>query len=319
MTSALVFAYHDIGVRCLSVLLAQGVRVQAVVTHQDNPTERIWFASVSELARSQGIPVFVPENPNRAEFFSSLSRDRPDFLFSFYYRHMLAHQWLTLPTYGAFNMHGSLLPKYRGRAPVNWAVIRGERETGATLHAMVEKPDAGNIMDQQAVPILPNDEAVEVFRKVTVAAELVLWRSLPALISGGLKGRAQELSEGSYFGGRRPDDGRIDWRAGAREIHNLVRGVAPPYPGAFTSLDSSRVAVLRTRIDETLTPRSAVPGLYVANGELRVDCADGKVLRLMSAEIEGQPLDAQGFSRRFGVKSVDGKFPFSLDNHHGSP
>ena len=109
-------------------------------------------------------------------------------------------------------MHGSLLPKYRGRAPVNWAVLHGERETGATLHYMTGKPDAGDIVAQQAVPILPDDTAREVFDKVTVAAEIVLDRALPALIAGTAPRRPNRLAQGSYFGGRQPEDGAIDWR-----------------------------------------------------------------------------------------------------------
>src|SRR4029077_4380688 len=122
---------------------------------------------------------------------------RPDFIFSFYYRHMLKPALLAAARRGAFNMHGSLLPKYRGRVPVNWAILKGETETGATLHEMVEKPDAGRIVDQQAVPILPDDLAVEVFRKVTDAAETVLRRSVAKLIDGTARLREQDLSQGS--------------------------------------------------------------------------------------------------------------------------
>jgi methionyl-tRNA formyltransferase len=149
---------------------------------------------------------------------------------------------------GAYNVHGSLLPKYRGRVPINWAVLKGERETGATLHEMVEKPDAGRIVDRMAVPILPDDRAVDVFRKVTTAAEIVLDRSLPKLIDGTATLTDQDLAQGAYFGGRKPADGRIDWSRGARQVHDLVRAVAPPYPGAFTSLGGARLRLLRTRI-----------------------------------------------------------------------
>ena len=187
MTRAVVFAYHDVGVRCLSVLLAHHVEVPLVVTHQDHPDENIWFASVAELARQHDIPVLAPSDPHAPEVIARIQSIRPDFLFSFYYRSMLKPALLRAASRGAFNMHGSLLPKYRGRVPVNWAIIHGERETGATLHEMVEKPDAGRIVDQQAVPILPDDIAVEVFRKVTLAAEIALDRCLPALLAGSAK------------------------------------------------------------------------------------------------------------------------------------
>ncbi|HXF16701.1 MAG TPA: formyltransferase, partial [Burkholderiales bacterium] len=236
MTTAVVFAYHDVGVRCLKVLLAQGVHVPLLVTHRDNAAEHIWFDSVAAVARDYDIPTIMPEDPNLPATLQAVSSVKPDFLFSFYFRHMIGRPLLKTPTRGALNMHGSLLPKYRGRVPVNWAVIKGEKETGSTLHYMVEKADAGDIVDQQAVPILPDDTALEVFRKVTVAAEMVLHRSLPLLVAGNAPRRIQALARGSYFGGRKPEDGCIDWNETAESVHNLVRGVAPPYPGAFTTV-----------------------------------------------------------------------------------
>ena len=216
----------------------------------------------------------------------------PYFLFSFYYRRMLQGELLAAATRGAFNMHGSLLPKYRGRVPVNWAIIRGERETGATLHEMVAKPDAGRIVDQQAVPILPDDTALEVFNKVTVAAEIVLDRSLPALIAGTAVLRAQDLSQGGYFGGRRPEDGRIDWSRSARAVHDLVRAVAPPYPGAFSDIAGVRVRILRTRVEPLRQARTGGPGLYREDDAWFADCGDGKVLRLLEFDAAGGALAA---------------------------
>jgi methionyl-tRNA formyltransferase len=291
MTSAVVFAYHNVGVRCLSVLLAQGVQVALVVTHSDRAHENIWFDSVEKLARAHGVPVITPEDPNDAAVIAQVRALRPDFLFSFYYRNMLGPELLALPRRGAFNLHGSLLPKYRGRVPVNWAVIMGERETGATLHQMVAKPDAGGIVDQQAVPIGPEDTAAEVFGKVTAAAEQVLARALPGLVAGTARIMPQNLSLGSYYGGRKPEDGRIDWAKSAQEVHNLVRGVAPPYPGAFTGIGAMTLRILRTRLEPNRRPRSGAPGLYFEAGAFFADCGDGKVLRILELEADGRPLD----------------------------
>lgn len=274
MSSAVVFAYHDVGVRCLRVLLDAGLAVPLVVTHRDDPGERIWFASVAELARNEHIETL--EDPEPGALASRLEEIRPDFIFSFYYRRMLAPELLALARRGAFNMHGSLLPKYRGRVPVNWAVLHGESETGATLHEMTARPDAGRIVDQQAVPIGPDDTAAEVFRRVTDAAEKVLSRSIRALVEGNAQLKPNELAKGSYFGGRKPEDGRIDWRKSAREIHNLVRAVAPPYPGAFCD----RLMIFRTRLEERPAPH-AQPGPYQDNGQWFAVCGDGKVLRLL--------------------------------------
>lgn len=302
---AVVFAYHDVGVRCLSVLLAHGVDVALVATHDDDPREAIWFESVERLAREHDLALAKPERGDDPRLARQVAGIAPDLIFSFYYRHMLPAPLLAAARRGAFNMHGSLLPKYRGRAPVNWAVLRGERETGATLHEMVAKPDAGRIADQMAVPILPDDRAIDVFRKVTVAAEIVLDRTLPRLIDGSARLVAQDLARGAYFGGRRPDDGRIDWSRPAREIHDLVRAVAPPYPGAFTDTSSGRLRLLRTRLlEDTGAPRSAARLVVDGAGHLIARCADGGALRLLETELDGAPLTAATLQERFGRVSV---------------
>ena len=281
MTSAVVFAYHNVGVRCLLVLLERGVQVKLVLTHRDRANENIWFDSVEKLARARGLAVISPEDANDPAVVAQIRALQPDFLFSFYYRSMLAPELLALPRRGAYNMHGSLLPKYRGRVPINWAVIMGERETGATLHEMVAKPDAGGIVDQQAVPIGPDDTAAEVFAKVTEAAAQVLARALPRLIDGSAEIKPQDLSQGRYYGGRKPEDGRIDWSKSAREVHNLVRGVAPPYPGAYTRAGGIALRILRTRLAPNKRPRSGAPGLYFEAGSFFADCADGQVLQIL--------------------------------------
>jgi len=292
MASAVVFAYHDVGVRCLSTLLAGGVRPSLVVTHKDDPRETIWFGSVEKLARENDLEVATPDDPRELE--PRLAQLVPDFLFSFYYRHMLPASMLAHARRGAFNMHGSLLPKYRGRVPVNWAILRGERETGASLHEMVEKPDAGRLVDQMAVPILPDDTALDVFRKVTVAAEIVLHRSLPALLAGTAKLMPQDLAAGSYFGGRKPEDGRIDWGQPARRIHDLVRAVAPPYPGAFTDIGGERLRILRTRVlDDHAGGSGAATLSRDARQRLVARCGGGGILHILDGEWGGKPVAAQ--------------------------
>jgi len=284
MTRAVVFGYHDVGARCLEVLLRHGVQVPLVVTHEDDPGETLWFERVADRAARHGIPAITPEDPNAAATVAKVRKAKPDFLFSFYYRKMMGPKLLGIPARGAFNMHGSLLPKYRGRAPVNWAILKGETETGATLHEMVAKPDAGRIVDQERVAIGEDDLAIDVFRKMTAAAEALLERSLPRLVDGTAELREQDLAAGSYFGGRRPEDGRIDWSRSAREVHDLVRAVAPPFPGAFTEIGGERVRVLHTRLDPARQPRPGGVGLYRDALQWFADCADGKVLRLLEVE-----------------------------------
>jgi methionyl-tRNA formyltransferase len=244
---------------------------------------------VRQLAEAHGLRVETPENPNTPEWIGEGAAANPDFLFSFYYRYMLDKAWLAVPRCGALNMHGSLLPKFRGRAPVHWAILKGEPVTGASLHYMLEKPDAGALVDQQSVAILENDSALEVSLKVAEAAEEVLRRSLPALVAGNAPARTLDLRAGSYFGRRRPEDGRIDWRGTARTVHDLVRAVAPPFPGAFTEVNGCRLAILKTRVDAQPAKYSAqAPCLYAADGEWYADCVDGKRLRILELAIDGE-------------------------------
>jgi methionyl-tRNA formyltransferase len=306
MSAAVVFAYHNVGVRCLSVLLHHGVRVPLVVTHRDNPAENIWFGSVEKLARMHGIAVITPEDPNTPEIVARVAAAEPDFLFSFYYRNMLKKVLLDTPRCAAYNMHGSLLPKYRGRVPVNWAIIHGERETGATLHAMNEKPDNGAIVAQQAVPILIDDTARDVFDKVTVAAEIALHRVLPALLAGRAPHQGQDLSQGAYFGGRKPEDGRIDWRQGAPAIHNFVRALSRPYPGAFADAGGRRMTVWRTILGNGPAPALAGAGvrLGLAAEALVLHCADGGWLRVVDLEVAERPVGPGDFAAAFGGPSI---------------
>ncbi len=282
---AVVFGYHNVGVRCLQVLLARGVDIKLVVTHDDDPSEYVWFDSVAATATSYDLPVITPADPKSAALRDAVANARPDFIFSFYYRHMLPATLLTLATRGAYNMHGSLLPKYRGRAPTNWAVLHGETETGATLHEMTEKPDAGALVSQTAVPILPDDTAAQVFDKVTVAAEQTLWRTLPALLAGEAPHVPNRLAAGSYYGGRKPEDGRIDWTLPAQQVYNLIRAVAPPYPGAFTECDGARFVIAQARLASPCLPTAHLPpGLHVRDNALLGVCGDGRAVSILALQ-----------------------------------
>ena len=297
MTKAVVFAYHNVGVRCLSVLLAHDIEVALVVTHQDNPDEAIWFDSVAGLAALHGIPAITPADPNDPAIVASIAALAPDFLFSFYYRQMLKGPLLAVPARGAYNMHGSLLPKYRGRVPVNWAVINGETETGATLHYMVAKPDAGDIVDREKVPIAFTDTAFDVFNKVTDAAATVIRRAWPMLLAGTAERIPMDLAAGSYFGGRKPADGLIDWTKGATQIYNLIRGVTHPYPGAFTHLDGKKVVIWQAWPVEGI----GEPGCIVSAEPLLVGTGAG-LLEVRSLQMDGEDeISARRFAESFSL------------------
>ncbi len=302
MTRAVVFAYHNVGVRCLEVLLAQGVDVPLVLTHEDNPGETIWFDSVARVAMRHGIPVMTPQDPNAPEVVERIAACRPDFIFSFYYRMMLKANLLALASRGALNIHGSLLPKYRGRVPINWAIIHGETQTGATLHYMADKPDSGDIVVQTPVPILPDDTAKDVFDKLTIAAAAMLDEILPSLVAGAAPRMPQDLRKGSYFGGRTPEDGVIDWSRDSASIHNLVRAVAPPYPGARTTLGGRPARILRTRILDVT--RRGAPTLAVENGAIVAHCGGGGTLAVLALEIDGEPVTADALISQLGPRPL---------------
>jgi len=297
---AVVFAYHSVGVRSLLVLLSLGVDVVLVVSHEDDPSENRWFDSVRDLADAAGTACITPEDPNDPAVVARVAACEPDWIFSFYYRRMLGPELLAIPARGAYNLHGSLLPRYRGRVPVNWAVLHGERETGMSLHRMVEKPDAGALVDQESVPILPNETAHGVFCKLVCAGETLLMRAIPAMRTGTHCETPMDLSAGSYFGGRRPEDGRIDWGRPALAVHNLIRAVAPPYPGAFTEINGRRLDLLGSWYEGEDTT-AAAPRIYWDGNACYADCKGGQRTRLTRVVNEGAILRRESFSTLFGT------------------
>jgi len=268
--SVVVMAYHEMGCTGLRLLLDQGVEVSAVFTYEDDPAENCWFGSVAKLARSRGIPAFTPENVNESEWVRKIERLKPEVIFSFYYRDLIRRPIRLIPTHGCVNLHGSLLPKYRGRSPVNWQLVNGETESGVTLHYIIGRADAGDIIGQERVEVGPEDTAILLYRKLLAAAERVLHRHLRGVLDGTAQRIRQDESKATVFGGRKPDDGRLDWRRPAWELHNLVRAVAPPWPGAFTFAKDGKVMILRTRPWEKVRP-----GASLKPGEVRV--AEGGV------------------------------------------
>ncbi|MBI5657557.1 MAG: formyltransferase [Geobacter sp.] len=294
MTNKIVVcAYHNVGYRCLEELLAQGADVRLLFTHEDSPTEQIWFKSVRELAERHGIP-YVTSDINASENRERVREIAPAFLLSFYYRNMIRPEVLELAARGALNLHGSYLPRYRGRVPVNWAVINGETETGATLHYMVEKPDAGEIVDRERVAIAFTDTAFDVFNKVTDAAVTVIGRAWPQLLAGTAPRIPMDLKAGNYCGGRKPEDGRIDWTKSAVQLYNLVRGVTHPYPGAFTHLGGQKVVIWQAWPHQG----SGEPGRIVSAEPLLVGTGEG-LLEIRSLQVENEAeTDAAAFMEK---------------------
>ncbi len=287
------------GCAALNVLLEKGITVPAVFTHRDDPGENRWFASLAEQAEKAGIPVYCPENINTPEWVEFLQNLRPAILLSCYYRNMIRQEILDIPSIAAVNLHGSLLPRYRGRCPVNWQLIHGERTSGVTLHHMVIKADAGDIIAQKEVPVEQTDTAVDLFRKLELAAVDVLGEYIPRLLDGTAPRTPQDHSRASYFGGRTPDDGKISWDWSAEQIYNLVRAVTWPYPGAFFETDGRKFMVWSARpLEQGASSRylqeldaDAAPGTVIA-----VNRDDGAVVNtgsgLIRLEIISEPGDS---------------------------
>jgi methionyl-tRNA formyltransferase len=285
----LFFGYSEVGHECLSLLLGRRDNVVALITHEDNPNENIWFKTPALAAREKGIPVYTPERVGTPEWMERIAAMRPDLILSVYYRNMIGMKVLGMAPLGAFNMHGSLLPAYRGRAPINWAVLHGENRIGMTLHRMVKEPDAGDIVDQEGVEIGPRDTAEQAFRKVLPCARRVLARQIDALLSGTAVATPQDASKATYFTGRKPEDGRIDWSRPSAAIFNLVRAVTEPYPGAFADVGPARLMVWWAETGSSAARgRSGRPGEVLSVSPLVVATGDGAI-ELTKTEWRGSP------------------------------
>ncbi len=271
-----LLGYHNMGCMALKVLKRLGCEVSAVFTHEDDPNENRWFDSLSDLANSMDIKVFYPKNINTPEWIDILKSMSPDIILSCYYRNLVKQQVLDIPKIAAVNLHGSLLPAYRGRCPVNWQIINGEKLAGVTLHHMVLKADAGDIIAQQSVEISDDDTALTLFKKMEQAGDKVLYSTIPKLLDGTAPRIPQDESKASYFGGRRPEDGIIDWNKDARSIYNLIRGVTWPYPGAFTYLNDGTQLTIWWAVPRLQEGEILAPGTVTnKEGRFLVQTGDG--------------------------------------------
>jgi UDP-4-amino-4-deoxy-L-arabinose formyltransferase/UDP-glucuronic acid dehydrogenase (UDP-4-keto-hexauronic acid decarboxylating) len=298
-----VFAYHNMGLAGLDALTRHGYDIAAVFTHEDDPEENCWFGSVKNWALQKNIPVYTTEEVNSPQWIAKIAAINPDIIFSFYYRKMIGREILDLPKIGAFNLHGSFLPAYRGRCPVNWVIINGEAQTGVTLHYMIDKPDAGDIVGQKAVVIDFSDTAKTLYDKLCLAARELLDEVLPSIMKGQIPRRKQDLSQGSYYGGRRPEDGRIDWKKTAVEIYNLIRAVTEPYPGAFALFDNDEKIIIwwSQPVD---SEEAVIPGkLIITNKEVLVQTG-GNAIKLLDIEVKEKRLRGEQINSYFKNRKV---------------
>ena len=287
---AVVFAYHDIGCLGVQAVLDAGYDIAAIFTHADNPGENTFFGSVSRLAAEAGIPVYAPDDVNHPIWAERISQLAPDVIFSFYYRHLLSDAILEQAPAGAFNLHGSLLPKYRGRAPLNWVLVNGESETGVTLHRMVNRADAGAIIGQQRVAISPDDTALTLHHKLCQTARQVLEQALPAIKRRETRDVLQNESDATYFGRRTPEDSFLTWNRPATTLHNMVRAVAAPWPGAFSYSGTQKFTIWSSRVHSQ--PQTAQPGTVISVAPLLIACSEG-ALEVMTGQA-GNGITMQG-------------------------
>jgi UDP-4-amino-4-deoxy-L-arabinose formyltransferase/UDP-glucuronic acid dehydrogenase (UDP-4-keto-hexauronic acid decarboxylating) len=272
---AVVLAYHNIGCRGIEALLKHGFEIAAVFTHPDDPNENTFFDSVAELAARKDLRVFAPENINHQLWVNKIAALKPDILFSFYYRHLVKPEILQIPRAGCFNLHGSLLPVYRGRCPVNWVLINGESETGVTLHQMTPRPDDGDIVAQQKVAIDDDDTAFTLHQKCALAASELLDGILPGIRNGTAPRIPQDQSKASYFGGRQPADGEIHWEQAAQRVRNLVRAVTRPYPGAFSFIGDRKCFFWS--VSHAPNGEAKKPGTILSTAPLTIACGHDSV------------------------------------------
>jgi methionyl-tRNA formyltransferase len=281
---AVVFGYQEIGYVCLEELLNFGVHVSCLFTHEDDPGEEIWFRRPVVVAQRHNIPVYTPTVLKDEKWIRLIKDAAPDFIFSFYYRNMIPKSVLDIPRVAALNLHGSLLPKFRGRAPANWVLVEGESETGVTLHEMVEKPDAGDIIAQKKIEIAFEDDVYTLYMKMTDASRQLMKEILPMLADGSFI-RTPQIGASSYFGGRKPEDGLIAWQEDALSLYNLTRAVTHPYPGAFTLLGGKRLFIWKTYPEDG--GKGIAPGKIVSSNPLMVSTGNG-TLKLLRVQLEGE-------------------------------
>ncbi len=227
----------DFAVPVLEALVHSPYEVVGVVTQPDRPKGRKQVLTpppVKQVAERYGLPVLQPQRIRREEDFQPILALQPDLIVTAAYGQLLPPPILHAPRYGCINVHASLLPKYRGGAPIHWAIINGERETGITIMYMVEELDAGDMIAQRAMPIHPQDTVGSLHDRLKELGARLLLETLPELLAGKIRPIAQDDSSATYAPNIRREDERIDWRRTAEEVYNRIRGLNP-WPVAYTT------------------------------------------------------------------------------------
>ncbi len=278
----------EFAVPSLQILLENGYEIPAVVTVPDKPGGRLGMqqSAVKQFALERGLKVLQPEKLKDPAFLEIFRALQADLLVVVAFRMLPEAVW-SLPPRGAVNLHGSLLPKYRGAAPINWAVIQGEKETGLTTFFLKKQIDTGDILFQERLPIGPEETAGELHdRMMQLGAELVL-KTVRAIESGTAQAQPQTDALATLAPKIFPEDCRIDFNRPVQQVHNFVRGLSP-YPGAWTMLDGKILKILRAR-PVADGGAETTPGRFSSDGKhwLRICAADG-LLDVLELQLEGK-------------------------------
>jgi len=271
----------------LQRLIERGEEILAVVTQPDRPKgrgQRLMPSPVKVLAEQHGIPVTQPHKVRVPEFIKIVKELAPDLIVVVAFGQILPKALLDIPRYGCINVHASLLPRYRGAAPINWCIINGEIETGVTTMQMDVGLDTGDMLIRKAIPIDPAEDASSLHDRLAVTGAEALAETLDLLADNRLQPEKQDDALSCYAPMLKKEDGRIDWSTGAESISNMVRGMTP-WPGAFTYLDGNTLKICRAALGKG----SGSPGtvLRVGRSGLEVACGNGSII-IEELQMEGR-------------------------------
>jgi len=267
---------HTVGVRVLEVL-AEKAELVGIVAHPEDAEDGVRYESVYEWATAHKIPA-IRGKATAAEVTDFIKQTKPDLLWVADYRYLLPSEILKLPKHGTINFHPSLLPKYRGRAPVNWAILKGEKEFGLTAHFIDEGMDTGDILAQEKFYLNDDEDIADALNKLYPLYQSITRNIVDKLKQGSLRPTKQDHTLATAYPARKPQDGLIDWSKSARDVLNLVRAVAAPYPGAYTHCNGTKLIIQKAKIakDESSDGK---PG-YVADcgkSSLHIKCGQGSL------------------------------------------
>jgi len=276
----------DFAVPALKALSEYGCQVSLVVTQPDKPKGRgrkLAPPPVKVAASKLGFPVIQPESVKTDEFYDQISKIAPDLMLVVAFGHVLPKKILEIPTHGAINIHASLLPKYRGPAPIQWAIMNGEAETGVTTMLMDKGLDTGEIIFTLKTPILADDTAQTLHDRLALDGAEVLKKTLKAMENKSIRLASQQHALATYAPMLTKKDGRIDWSLSAKKIEQFIRGMTP-WPGAFTFYDDKRLKIFKAKIKSMNTPEEPGEVIEGFSNELCIATGDGA---LSITEIQG--------------------------------